>query len=237
VLSSKKVNNFLTLLSPTLFRNFHQATNSSAIITVVNFLTIFFSIIGGYLLGSVPTAYLIVRRSKGIDIRNNGSGNVGAYNSYDVTQSKSIGIIVGLLDGLKGFIVAYASGPLLGGSFVIQSAALCAALLGHNYPIWLRFHGGRGLAPAAGGMCAIGLSYTLVWGLTWVLAYMSVKDILKANIVAIILSPIVLMLIPALWIQLLMMRNISATDYIVFSSIMSGIHLLSHWGPLKVLRQ
>jgi glycerol-3-phosphate acyltransferase PlsY len=196
-------------------------------------LTLLISIFGGYLFGSIPTAYFIVRRRVGIDIRKNGSRNVGAFNSYDVTQSKKIGITVGVLDGIKGFIVAVAAWQLLGGSFWNQSAALCSALIGHNYPVWLRFRGGRGLAPAAGGMFAIGISYTIVWCAMWFVTFESVKNILKANIVAIILAPIIVLIIPSAWIEAVMVRNISATDYRIFSFIMSGIHLLSHWQPLK----
>ncbi len=195
------------------------------------------SIFGGYLFGSIPTAYLIIRRRAGIDIRKNGSGNVGAFNAYDVTQSKKIGIIVGVLDGVKGFIVALAAWQLFGGSFWNQSVAICSALIGHNYPIWLRFRGGRGLALAAGGMFAIGISYTIVWCVTWFIAFESVKNILKANIVAIIFTPIILLIIPSAWIEAIMARNISATDYRIFSFIMSGIHLLSHWQPLKEIIQ
>ena len=188
-------------------------------------------------MGSIPMVYLIVRRRANIDIRKNGSGNVGAFNAYDVTQSKKIGIIVGVLDGIKGFIVALAAWQLLGGSFWNQSAALCSALIGHNYPIWLRFQGGRGLAPAAGGMFAIGISYTIVWCLTWFIAFVSVKNILRANIASIFLAPIILLIIPSTWIEAVMVRNISATDYRIFSFIMSGIHLLSHWQPLREIIQ
>jgi acyl phosphate:glycerol-3-phosphate acyltransferase len=225
------------LLSLSLFRSFLEKKKSSATITVSYSLTLFLSIIGGYLFGSIPTAYLIVRRKAGMDIRKTGSGNVGAFNSYEATQSKQIGIIVGLLDGLKGFIVAYTAGQLLGGSFLYQSAALCSALLGHNYPVWLRFRGGRGLAPSAGGMCAIGLSYTLLWGLSWLITYITKKDIWKANIAAIILAPILLLAIPSAWMMAGMIGNVSETDYLVLSSIMSGILLLGHWGPLREMIQ
>ena len=60
----------------------------------------------GYLFGSIPTAYLLLKRTRGIDITNAGTGNVGAMNSYEVTNSKSIGIIVLLIDFLKGMIPA-----------------------------------------------------------------------------------------------------------------------------------
>ena len=200
-------------------------------------MTLLFSIFGGYLFGSIPTAFLIVRLRSGIDIRKNGSGNVGAFNSYDVTQSKQIGIIVGVLDALKGFFVAFAAWHVLGGSFWNQSAALGSALIGHNYPVWLRFKGGRGLAPAAGGMFAIGISYTIVWCATWFIAFKCAKDILKGNIIAIILTPIILLIMPSAWIQAVMVHDISATDYRIFSFIMSGIHLFSHWEPLKEIIQ
>lgn len=200
-------------------------------------MTLLISIVGGYLFGSIPTAFLIVRRRTGIDIRKNGSGNVGAFNSYEITQSKKIGIIVGVLDGVKGFIVAFIAGQFLVGSFWNQSAALCGALIGHNYPVWLRFRGGRGLAPAAGGMFAIGISYIIVWCTTWAVAFVCVKNILKANIVAIILAPIILLIIPSAWIEAVMVRNISATDYRIFSFIMSCIHLLSHSRSLKEIIQ
>jgi glycerol-3-phosphate acyltransferase PlsY len=205
--------------------------------TVSLSLALLVNIAGGYLFGSIPTAYVMVFRRAGIDIRKTGSGNVGALNSYDVTQSKKIGMIVGVIDGLKGFVVTVTAGQILGGSFWNQSAALCGALIGHNYPCWLRFRGGRGLAPAAGGMFAIGISYTITWCATWVVAFECMKDILKANIAAIILAPFILLILPSAWINAVMVHDASATDYRVLTFILSGIHLLSHWQPLKEMIQ
>jgi glycerol-3-phosphate acyltransferase PlsY len=200
-------------------------------------LTVLISIVGGYLLGSIPTAYLLVRRQAGIDIRTAGSGNVGAYNSYDVTQSKLIGLVVGLLDGIKGLVVAFAAGQIMGGSFWIQTAALCGVLIGHNYPVWLQFRGGRGLAPAAGGMFAIGISYTIIWCGIWVVAFKGSKDILKANIAAIFFTPFILLIIPSIWLEAMMVSHGTATEYRIFSFIMTGILVLSHWQPLKEIIQ
>jgi glycerol-3-phosphate acyltransferase PlsY len=190
-------------------------------------------LLGGYLIGSIPTAYLTVRLTAGVDVRKSGSGNVGALNAFSVTKSKSTGIIVGLLDGVKGLVVAVVAGPVLGGAFWLQSIALGGALLGHNYPVWLRFHGGRGLATAAGGFFAMGISYTIVWCLTWFAMHRWVRDVLKANIIAILATPIVLLLIPSGWIEAFMIRQIAATDYRTFAFIISGIHLLSHLDALK----
>ncbi len=190
-------------------------------------------LIGGYLVGSIPTAYLTVRWRAGVDVRQVGSGNVGALNAFSVTRSKGTGVIVGVLDGAKGLLVAVVAGPLLGGDFWLQSTALVGALLGHNYPVWLRFHGGRGLATAAGGFFAIGVSYTIIWCLSWFVTFKWLRDVLKANIIAILATPIILMLLPSEWIEALMIRRIAATDYRTFSFIISGLILLSHLDALR----
>jgi acyl phosphate:glycerol-3-phosphate acyltransferase len=190
-------------------------------------------IFAGYFVGSIPTAYLIVRLRAGPDVRTQGSGNVGALNAYNVTQSKKTGIAVGILDGLKGLAVALAAGQFLGGSFWMQSSALSGVIIGHNYPVWLRFHGGRGLSTAAGGMFAIGISYTIVWCLTWFISSKFLNDILHMNLAAIILAPILVLMLPSAWIEALMVREVPVTDYRFFSFILSGILLLSHWDAVK----
>jgi glycerol-3-phosphate acyltransferase PlsY len=197
-------------------------------------LIVIIGIFAGYLVGSIPTAYLIVRLRAGLDVRTQGSRNVGALNAYNVTQSKKTGIVVGILDGVKGLAVALAAGQLLGGSFWMQSSALSGAIIGHNYPIWLRFHGGRGLSTAAGGMFAIGISYTIVWCLTWFISSKFFKGVLNVNLVAIILAPIILLMLPSVWIEAVMVRKVPATDYRFFSFILSGILLMSHWNAVKI---
>jgi acyl phosphate:glycerol-3-phosphate acyltransferase len=191
--------------------------------------------IGGYLVGSFPSAYIIVRLRDGLDVRRQGSKNVGAFNAFSVTQSKFTGILVGVLDGGKGLLIALVTGQILGGSFWIQSMSLCCSIIGHNYPIWLKFHGGRGLSTAAGGMFAIGISYTLIWCLTWFISYKAIKDILKSNLVAIVLTPLILLLLPSAWTQWCMIREVSATDYSTFSFILSGILGASHGDVMKML--
>ena len=190
-------------------------------------------IIGGYLIGSIPTAYLIVRIKSGIDLRTKGSSKIGALNVFTVTRSKWISVVVGLLDALKGLFVVLLAGQLTGGLFLIQSIALFSAIIGHNYPVWLRFHGGRGLATAAGGMFAIGIAYTLIWCLTWFISFRYFKNVLKANITAILLTPIILMIIPSIWIGAVIFCAATVIDYRIFSFVMSAILLLSHLQPLN----
>jgi acyl phosphate:glycerol-3-phosphate acyltransferase len=190
-------------------------------------------ILGGYLVGSIPTAYLLVKIRSGIDIRKTGSGNVGAFNSFDVTGSKGTGVLVGVLDAIKGFVPAFIASFILNGSQWLQAAIFFATLVGHIYPVWLRFHGGRGLASAAGGSFTLGISYTLVWCVAWFVSYRIIKDINKANVIAILLTPLFLLLMPNAWIEALMVRQISATDYQVCSFTLSALLLLSHLDVLK----
>jgi len=189
-----------------------------------------------YLIGSIPTAYLVVRRRTGIDIRNAGSGNVGAFNTFDVTKSRWIGITVGLLDALKGFAVTAVLGWVLKTSFELQALGLLGTIFGHNYPVWLKFKGGRGLATGAGGLFAIGLAYTIVWCLIWVFVFWVKKDILIGNLAAIIATPFVLLAIPGSWIEALFLVNCSLLSFRIFAFILSAILLLSHTEVLSDLR-
>ena len=104
-------------------------------------------ILFGYAIGSVPFAYLLARRA-GIDVRVTGSGNVGAANVLR-TSGTPLGLTVMILDIGKGaatVLAAYAGA----GSGNSMAAAGAAAIVGHIYPVWLRFHGGKGVAVAAG---------------------------------------------------------------------------------------
>ena len=106
---------------------------------------------GSYLLGSVPFGLLLGKRVAGVDVRQAGSGNIGATNVAR-TAGKKLGIVTLLLDGAKGALAvaatALAMGERLDGPWA--AAAGLAAFLGHVFPPWLRFRGGKGVATAFG---------------------------------------------------------------------------------------
>jgi glycerol-3-phosphate acyltransferase PlsY len=127
-------------------------------------------IIASYLLGSIPFSYLVVRLLKGADIRKHGSQNVGATNVAR-TFGKGPGIVALLLDLAKGyaavelarwltarpewpFVASSTGGPLQSREMWIALAGLIA-VLGHMFPLWLKFHGGKGVATAAGVFLAL----------------------------------------------------------------------------------
>lgn len=104
-------------------------------------------ILFGYALGSVPFAFLLARRA-GVDVRVAGSGNVGAANVLR-TSGTPLGLTVMVLDIAKGAAAVLAA-QVAAGSNPFMAAAGAAAIVGHIYPLWLRFHGGKGVAVATG---------------------------------------------------------------------------------------
>lgn len=119
-----------------------------------------------YLLGSVPFALLLTRMAGLGDIRNVGSGNVGATNVLR-TGNKGIAAATLVLDAAKGAapVLALAVWPV--GHADLGLMAGLAAVLGHNFPVWLKFRGGKGFATTIGALLAIawpvGLAYCIIW--------------------------------------------------------------------------
>lgn len=108
----------------------------------------------GYLLGSIPFGYLLVRATGGGDIRFQGSGNIGATNVARAS-GWTVGVATLVLDSAKGFFAVWLSERLSGGNIRIMMYAGLAAILGHVFPVWLRFRGGKGVATALGVFLAI----------------------------------------------------------------------------------
>jgi glycerol-3-phosphate acyltransferase PlsY len=132
---------------------------------------------GAYLLGSIPTGYLVAR-AKGVDIRSVGSGNIGATNVFRIL-GKPAGIFVLVFDGLKGFAACAWLSDLIIKSFSISPAdevylrlmAGLAVVLGHNYPCWLRFKGGKGIATSAGVLAGIVPGALIVILSLWIILF------------------------------------------------------------------
>lgn len=139
------------------------------------------SILIGYGIGSLPLGYLVASRLKGIDLRRVGSGNVGAANVYR-TAGLALALIVVLVDVAKGASsVLFAARLTTGGAEPV--AAGVAAIIGHVYPVWLRFHGGKGVATACGvfwmlAPLATAVSATLFVITVWLTRYVSLGSVI-----------------------------------------------------------
>jgi len=106
-------------------------------------------VIGAYVLGSIPFGLALARLFGGTDVRKEGSGNIGATNVARVVGPLA-GILTLLLDAGKGAAAVYAAERLTNSSAIWMVAAGFAALIGHCFPLWLDFKGGKGVATAAG---------------------------------------------------------------------------------------
>ncbi len=137
----------------------------------------------GYLVGSIPFAFLLTRRVAGVDVRRVGSGNVGAANVLRVTRP-SIGLAVAGLDIAKGCAVVVLASRA-GATDAVRAAAGVAAVLGHVYPVWLRFEGGKGVATACGVFVALAPLATMLAVATfvatvWATRYVSLGSVLAS---------------------------------------------------------
>ena len=141
-----------------------------------------------YLVGSVPFAYLLSRH-RGIDLRQVGSGNIGATNVLR-TSGVRIAVLAMGLDAVKGIAAVIVAQWLAVGA-ATQMAAGLASVVGHIYPVWLRFKGGKGVATAAGvfavltpvGLAIAGTAFLIS---VWVTRYISVGSIVGAVTLAIV---------------------------------------------------
>lgn len=189
----------------------------------------------GYLFGSLPTAYILLKKSKGIDITKSGSGNVGAMNSFEVTNSKLIGLVVFLIDAFKGWFAAFISFSLIENSFAISITGLLFAIIGHCYSPWIKFKGGRGLATAAGGAIFISLPVLFLWIVSWLIFYFIKKDIHFGNILATLVSLIAPIFFSKEMIEYSFLKPFSQIEFSLFVASVMIIILSKHIEPLKEL--
>lgn len=152
-------------------------------------LSYVFTALAAYFVGSIPTGYLLAR-ARGVDIRATGSGNIGATNVFRVL-GKTAGVVVLLVDALKGFVPARF--VLIGASpenqeFHAMVAALFA-ILGHNFTCWLRFKGGKGIATSAGALVALVPMALLIALGTWLVVFAASKYVSLASIAAAAVLP------------------------------------------------
>src|SRR5918995_624370 len=145
----------------------------------------FILILVAYLLGSIPTGYVLGSRA-GVDVRKAGSGNVGATNVARVVGKRQ-GLLTLIGDTAKGFIPVLVAGQLNSTTEVIALVAV-AAFLGHLYPVFLKFHGGKGVATALGVLLGLAPLATVVLIAIFVLIVVTSRLVSPSSLV-VFLSP------------------------------------------------
>jgi glycerol-3-phosphate acyltransferase PlsY len=150
-------------------------------------------VILGYLIGSIPTAYIIGRALKGVDIRQIGDGNMGAANTFRQLGPKA-GVTVGLIDAGKGaaaVLIAQATGLSL---FAVLLTGV-AAVIGHNWPAFLGFRGGRGEATTIGVLLVTITQPMLFMAIPAIAAHFILRDTTKAGAVLFVPLPLICWLV------------------------------------------
>jgi len=146
--------------------------------------------VAAYLIGSLPSAFVVVRFSRGTDLRAVESGSVGALNAFRATGAGWIGVVVLILDIGKGVLAVVLAGD--GAGLPTLALVTALAVAGHNWPIWLGGKGGKGLATAAGALTLVTPLTVPLWGVLWGLGYVVSGYIALGTIVATALLPLAL---------------------------------------------
>jgi len=189
-------------------------------------LTLAAVLVVSYLLGSIPFGYL-AGRVAGIDIRKTGSGNIGATNVARVL-GKRFGYPVFVVDVAKGFVAvklaqAFAGNTHSSAFFVDLSGVLGAmfAVLGHSFPVWLGFKGGKGVATSIGALFALNWIPALIVGIVWIVMFQTTRYVSLASIVAVISLPITVAL-------MLFLKELSTPVLLYFSLLLAAIVVFRH---------
>jgi acyl phosphate:glycerol-3-phosphate acyltransferase len=140
----------------------------------------------GYALGSIPFGLLLTRMSGGGDLRDIGSGNIGATNVLR-TGNKALAALTLILDLFKGFFAVWLASRFLPGGEVIAAAG---AFFGHLYPAWLNFKGGKGVATYAGIMFGLMWQGGIVYAVAWIGALLIFRISSVAGLCAAIAAPV-----------------------------------------------
>jgi acyl phosphate:glycerol-3-phosphate acyltransferase len=177
----------------------------------------------GYLAGSVPFAFLLARRA-GIDVRVAGSGNVGAANVMRTTGTRRA-ILVMALDVAKGALAVVLASVVVHAGVTLTALAAAAAVVGHIYPVWLRFHGGKGVAVAAGVFAVLTPTATALAAALFLVIVALTRYISLGSIAATVALP------PAAWVT-------GEPVAVVFAAAGSGaLILFRHRGNIRRLRE
>ncbi|MFO7827966.1 MAG: glycerol-3-phosphate 1-O-acyltransferase PlsY [Bacteroidales bacterium] len=176
-----------------------------------------------YLLGSIPTSIWISRSFFNIDIRDYGSGNAGATNTFRVLGIKA-GIVVFVVDILKGFLAVnliYLTDyyiPDSGDYINIQLLLGIAAMLGHIFPVYAGFKGGKGVATLFGVICAISLYPTLIMAGIFVLTLVLTRYVSLSSMVSGLAFPVLIIVV----------FKETTPSLVIFSLIMAVLMLFTH---------
>ena len=185
-------------------------------------------VVVAYLLGSIPFGYLVVRKKIGADIRQTGSGGTGATN-VSRRAGKAAGVLTLLLDAAKGSIAMLIAKTVAGDDWVMAAAAI-AALVGHIFPVWLGFRGGKGVATGVGIFLVLAPVALLCAGVIFVAIVATSRYVSLGSIVAAVLIPVFV------WLQSVFVAPVADLRPLLLASIVgAAVIVFAHRGNIKRL--
>lgn len=177
-------------------------------------------VVGAYLLGSIPFGYLVVRLLSGKDVRRAGSQNVGATNALR-TAGWGAGLLVFVLDVGKGVVPVLLMGAINPATRWVGAAA-AAAVIGHCYPVWLKFKGGKGISTAAGAFAVLSPLSAACAGGVWLVVLAARQLVSLASMVAVASLPVFLYFVGGAHLHL-----------VASGALVAAVCLLRHWSNLR----
>lgn len=188
-----------------------------------------------FIIGSLPTAYLVLKYYHDKDIRREGSGNIGAMNAFEVTNSKSHGLLILLIDLAKGAGATLLARYLYDGFYVGEFVATVAVVAGHNFSPWVGFKGGRGLSPAAGAALIISPLLVVYWAIAWSIFRPLTGNVHWSNVSASTLLPVIVWAAPSLTLVTSFSKVDSITPLLQLVIAVSFLILVKHIDPIRQL--
>ncbi len=146
-----------------------------------------------YLLGTVPFGYLLVRVFRGQDVRQTGSGNIGATNVS--RTSPILGALTLVLDGLKGLAAVVITRTLFPGEPFLLGTAAVLAIVGHMFPPWLNFRGGKGVATGLGSFAPLVPKTVLMMVGIFIAVFLIFRYVSLSSIVAVAVFPLLIWMV------------------------------------------
>jgi glycerol-3-phosphate acyltransferase PlsY len=150
-------------------------------------MSVILTAVFSYLLGSIPFGFILLRIFRGQDVRRTGSGNIGATNV--ARSSPTLGLLTLILDALKGVAAVELARAFFPGRNVLAGVAALFAILGHMFPVWLKFRGGKGVATGLGSFAILAPKTILVMVGVFVAVVLVFRRVSLGSIVAVALFP------------------------------------------------
>ncbi len=176
-----------------------------------------------------------MKSTANIDIRSVGSGNVGGRNAFEVTGKKWLGAAIVFIDVLKGVVSVVVAQKLFANDPVLVSIAMSGVVLGHCYPVWLKFKGGRGLATAAGVFLWLSWLWVGVWLLLYFIVGKIIQNVHATSVIALVGTPLIFLAMPVKYLTYATPSFFGLNHFLAAGSFVIAVCLSRHIEPLQKL--